>query len=175
MTERVVLRRLEKVLSYFDRAFMAVSLFALFAMLAIVCIDAAGRYLFRSPLPGSYQLVSLYTMVALTFMALPRTYASGGMIRVELFTGVLKRRFGLWPERLNALVALIGFGALAWFAGQEAIDKFVARETTLGTVQLPMYWSYVWVPLGSALLCVRIALHLINPDFGAEGSERHGH
>lgn len=154
---------------------MAVSLVALFAMLAIVCIDAAGRYLFRSPLPGSYQLVSLYTMVALTFMALPRAYATGAMIRVELFTGVLKRRFGLWPERLNALVALVGFGALAWFAGQEAIDKFAARETTLGTVQLPMYWSYVWVPLGSALLCVRIVLHLIDPALGTKEVDRDGH
>lgn len=77
------------------------------------------------------------------FMALPRTYAIGGMIRVALFTGVLKRWFGLWPERLNALVALIAFGALAWVTGNEALARFAARETTLGTVQFPMYWSFV--------------------------------
>lgn len=174
MTEPVALRRLEKALSYFDRAFMAVSLIALFAMLATVCIDAAGRYLFSRPLRGSYQIVSLYTMVALTFMALPRTYAVGGMIRVELFTGMLKQKFGHWPERLNAVIALVAFGTLAWFAGQEAISKFMVRETTLGTIQLPMYWSYVWVPLGSALLCVRLVLHVIDPDLGADRGDRHG-
>lgn len=174
MTTRVALRRFEKGLSHFDRAFMAVSMISLLAMLATVCIDAAGRYLFMRPLRGSYQIVSLYTMVALTFMALPRTYAIGGMIRVELFTGVLKRWFGLWPERLNALVALIAFGALAWVTGNEALAKFAARETTLGTVQFPMYWSFVWVPLGSALLCVRIALHVIDPELGTEGGVRHG-
>ena len=173
MTPGVALRRLERGLSLFDRAFMAVSLLALVAMLLTVCIDAAGRYLFRSPLSGSYQIVSLYTMVVLTFMALPRTYATGGMIRVELFTGILRRVFGLWPERINALVALIAFGALAWFAGLDAIERFVARQTTLGTVQLPLYLSYLWVPLGSGLLCIRLALHVIDPDLGKTEQDHH--
>jgi len=155
---------LERSLSVFDRAFLLVAQAAILAMMITICTDSLGRYLFNRPMRGSYEITSLYLMVILVFMAMPATYASGGHIRLDLLRGVLARVPGMIPERLNAAMAACAFGLLAWYAGGEAIDRFVHRRTTLGIIQFPLYWSYVWVPLGCALLTLRLGIEVIYPQ-----------
>ncbi|MGY6534140.1 MAG: TRAP transporter small permease [Pararhodobacter sp.] len=155
---------LERGLSFFDRAFLLVAQVAIVLMMVTICTDSLGRYLFNRPLRGAYEVTSLYLMVVLVFMAMPATYASGGHIRLDLFRSSLARLPGMIPERLNALLAACAFGLVAWYAGGEAIDRFMQRRTTLGIIQFPLYWSYVWVPVGCTLLALRLALEVIFPQ-----------
>ncbi len=103
-------------------------------------------------------------MVGLVFMAMPATYAGADHIRLDLFRGALARLPGMIPERLNAGLAACAFGLVAWYAGGEAIDRFAPRRTTLGIIQFPPYWSYVWVPVGCTLLALRLTLEVIFPQ-----------
>lgn len=153
-----------RILDIGDRIFMAIAVLAVVAMVVSVTADAIGRYLFSNPLSGNYEFTSLFAMVALTFMGMPRTYATGGHIRLEVFAPALSRIPWHLSERLNVLFGAVAFGLLAWVSGQEAIHKFAVRETTLGTIQFPIYWSYVWVPLGSAWLTLRLVLELFFPQ-----------
>lgn len=159
----------DRALTLAERAFMTVAVLSLVAMVLSVSADAIGRYLFRAPLSGNYEFTSLFAMVALTFMGMPGTYATGGHIRLTFFTPYLERIPGRISERINVILALVAFALLAWISGQEAIHKFAVNETTLGAVQFPMYWSYVWVPLGSGLLCLRLVYELFVPQERTSG------
>jgi len=166
---------LERGLSFFDRAFLLVAQAAILAMMITICTDSLGRYLFNRPLRGSYEITSLYLMVILVFMAMPATYATGGHIRLDLLRSLLARVPGMIFERLNAALAACAFGLLAWYAGGEAIDRFVYRRTTLGIIQFPLYWSYVWVPVGCGLLSLRLAIEVVFPQRPPESGHTPSH
>lgn len=163
---------LEDGLSVLDRVCMAVAQLAIFVMMLSISADALGRYFLNRPLQGSYEFTSLYLMVILTFLGLPATYARGGHIRLDVLRPLLARIPGRPVERLNALVAAFVFGFFAWYAGIEAIGKFVERDTSFGLIQFPLYWSYVWVPVGCALLALRLAVEVVFLPSGAEETGR---
>lgn len=150
-------------LAAFDTIFMRIAQLAMLVMMFGISADALGRYLFNTPLQGSFEFTSLYLMVIVTFLGMPATYSAGGMVRLEVLTRHLDRVPGRIPARVNALMAAAVFGFLAWHAGHDAIDKFIARDTTFGAVQFPLYWSYVWFPLGAALMTLRLAYEVVFP------------
>lgn len=156
-------RFLESGLSAVERVCLVVAQFAIFVMMLSISVDALGRYVLNRPLQGSYEFTSLYLMIILAFLGMPATYARGGHIRLDVFRPYLARIPGQPVERLNALIAACVFGFFTWFAGGEAIAKFVERDTTFGIIQFPLYWSYVWVPIGCGLLTLRLAAEIVFP------------
>jgi TRAP-type C4-dicarboxylate transport system permease small subunit len=154
---------LTRVLDLFDKAFMAVAMAALSVMALSISADALSRYLFNSPITGQYEFTRLYLLVILVFMALSRTYSLGGHVRLRLLERYLRRLpFGL-AERLNAALAALVFGALAYVSAGEAVAKFAHGDKLFGAVQFPLYWSYVWVPLGCGLMAARLAAEVALP------------
>ena len=156
-------KALEHALSIIDRVCMGGAQAALLLMMLSISADGIGRYFFNQPFQGNYEITCLYFMVILTFLGMPVTYIQGYQIRIEMLRPYLSRIPGNPLERMNALLAAVGFGFLAWHSGELAIEKFVMRETTFGMIQLPLYWSYVWVPLGSGLLALRLAIEIVIP------------
>ena len=63
---------------------------ALLGLMAMTCIDVAGRYFFRSPLPAAYELTTLL-MAILIFAGLPVVTGVGAHLKVDLLEGVTKR------------------------------------------------------------------------------------
>lgn len=162
---------LEKGLSALERICLAVAQLAIFVMMLSITADALGRYLFNRPLQGSFEFTTLYLMVILTFLGLPATYASGGHIRLDVLRPWLMRIPGNPVERLNSLIGAAVFGFLAWYSGIEAFSKFIEKDTTFGVIQFPLYWSYVWVPVGCGLLALRLAAEVIFPSVEQQGVE----
>lgn len=153
-----------RTLGLLDLVFMRIAQLSLFVMMLSIGADALGRYLFNSPLQGGFEFTSLYLMVILTFLAAPAAYAQGGLVRLGVLDPVLARIPGRLSERINAALGAGAFGFVAWHSGLEAIDKFVVRDTTFGVIQFPIYWSYVWVPLGCGLLALRLAYEVLHPQ-----------
>jgi TRAP-type C4-dicarboxylate transport system permease small subunit len=147
---------LEWVLDRLERAFMTTAAVAVVAMMLTISADALGRYLLNRPLLGSYEFTSLYLMVVLTFMGTARTYQLGGHISLELALPALRRLTGGAIDRFNALLAAAALAAVTYFTATEAIERFRNLDTTFGAIQFPIYWSYVWVPLGCGLLSLRL-------------------
>ncbi|GLQ05128.1 TRAP transporter small permease [Sneathiella chinensis] len=156
-------RQMNVVLGFFDTVFLRVAQLALFVMMICITVDALGRYAVGIPLSGSFEFTSLYLMVIVAFLSMPATYARGGMVRLDVLTSWLEQLPGKISARLNALLSAAAFGLLTWFSAGEAIEKFIKLDTTFGAIQFPLYWSYVWVPLGCGLLTVRLFLEIFFP------------
>ena len=162
-----------RILEQFEKLFMAVAMISMFVMMLSISADALSRYLFGSPITGQYEFTQFYLLVILVFMALPHTYGIGGHIRLKLLDGYRRRLPFNISERCNVMLAGIAFGAIAYISGLEAIDKFANQDRLFGAIQFPIYWSYVWVPLGSGLMALRLIYEIFVPGQRRE-SQREG-
>ena len=154
---------ISRILELFEILFMAAAMVSMFIMMLSISADALSRYLFGSPITGQYVFTQFYLLVILVFMALPRTYGIGGHIRLKLLDRYRRKIPFNLSERCNVMLAGIAFGAIAYISGLEAIDKFVNQDKLFGAVQFPIYWSYVWVPLGSGLMALRLIYEIFVP------------
>lgn len=154
---------MSRLLGFIDLIFMRIAQASLMIMMVGISVDALGRYLLNRPLQGNFEFTSLYLMVIVTFLGMPACYSRGGMVRLDVLSGVLSRLPFHLSERVNTVLGALVFGFITWHAGHEAFDKFATRDTTFGVIQFPLYWSYVWVPLGCGVMALRLAYETVFP------------
>lgn len=109
----------------------------LLGLMALTCIDVAGRYLFDRPLPGGFELTEL-GMGALIFTSLPLVTLRRQHVRVDLFENLISAR---WQALQQAFLDLLGgvcMAVIAWRLWVKAGDMASAGETT-ATLQIPVY------------------------------------
>lgn len=152
-----------KSIEFLEKVWMAIAVLALLSMMFSISLDAFGRYIFGSPLAGNFEYTSYFAMVVLAFMAQSRTYALGGHVKLVLFGDYLGRVPFRLSDRLNTVLAAAVFALITWYAGIDALEKIEARETTFGVVQFPVYFSFLWFPLGCGLLTVRLVFDTFYP------------
>ncbi len=154
---------IERTLASVEKIFMAIAMLSIFIMMISISADAMSRYLLGSPITGQYEFTQYYLLVVLVFMAFARTYTLGGHIRIRLLDRILQKIPFDFSERINAVLGALAFGVLSYVSLMEAIGKFVSQDKLFGAIQFPMYWSYVWVPLGSALMTLRLTYDIFVP------------
>lgn len=161
-----------RALATLEVALMAVSAVAIAAIMVIVTLDASLRYILSAPLTWSYELIGLYLMVAVFFLALPDTLNHHGHIAVDIFQRSI-------PLRLRHLLLGIGYTLstwvmvlIAWGAAQRLKTAFVQDERIAALVAWPTWVAYLLVAVGSAamlLRClVRVHGHLLSAAIGRE-------
>jgi len=109
---------------------------AIVAMMLLTCADVLLR-LFRHPIPGTYELVSFFGAVAVSF-AMAHTSAEKGHIAVSVITDRLPKRL---QSMLGALTNALGctlFILIAWRSALYAETIQRSGEVSL-TLQLPFY------------------------------------
>ena len=157
------LGRASRLIGLFEKIFMATAMLSIFIMMLSISADAMSRYLLGSPITGQYEFTQYYLLVILVFMALPRTYILGGHIRLKLLDRFRSKIPFNLSERCNVLLGALAFGAVSYVSALEAIDKFANQDKLFGAIQFPIYWSYVWVPLGCSLITLRLIYELFIP------------
>src|ERR1700754_1410215 len=71
--DRAMIGALNRALSAGERPAALLSAFILFAVMLIVAVDVAMRYVFNSPFAWSHDVISLYLLPALFYIVLSRT------------------------------------------------------------------------------------------------------
>lgn len=154
----IVLRSLDRGLSTVEHAASLLAAASLFLIMWIVASDVAMRYLFNRPWGWSYDLISLYLVVGLFFLALSRTFAANGHISVDLLHHVLGPNARRCCEVVICLLSA-GFFALVTQAGAErALESYAQGDVLAGAFAWPTWASVVFVPLGAGLLTLRLIL-----------------
>ncbi|WP_224405253.1 TRAP transporter small permease [Afifella sp. IM 167] len=151
---------LDKAVGVIEDLFTCVAGLALFAMMTIVFVDVALRYLFNSPLSWSYDLVSLYLTAAIFFLGLSASVRSGSHISVDLVYRAFPARAKALADLVNAVLALLLFSALFWSGASRTIDAWRSGDVLAGSIPWPMWASAIFVPVGALLLLMRLLLLL---------------
>lgn len=107
----------------------------LFAMMALAFVDVWGRYFFRRPIFGGYE-VTEFMMGVLIFTALPLLCAGEGHVTIDLLDRVLP---AAWARGQRLAVNLVSAGALAAMAWQLAVlaGRHAANHEVTMTLKIP--------------------------------------
>lgn len=156
-------RRVGRWIDRVEDVCVGVSALALASIMLITVLGVVMRYLFGSPLGWSFGFIEDYLLVTFFFLAVSYTFRVGGHISLDVFVRRLsdrsRRVLGVVGNALSFL-----FFALIVYAGIiHTWGAWINHEIPPpGGVELswPTWTSYVFVPLGMAVLVVRL-LHTI--------------
>jgi TRAP-type C4-dicarboxylate transport system permease small subunit len=125
-----------------------------------VSIDVVLRYLFRSPIPQVYDL-SEFMIVGAAYLAIAYVQAIKGHIKIEAATARL-------PEKWKIVLDIFGYGLgaglfaiITWQSARLAWEAWVTQDHTMGVINLPLWPAKSIVPIGTALLCLRLISDII--------------
>lgn len=136
-----------------------------FIMMLITC-DVILRFFFRSPIPGTYEIVGFVGSVVIAF-SLPYTTIQKGHIAVEFLAQRLPWLARVILNVVNSSAALVLFAVVSWESLSYAQGLKASGEVS-ATLQMPTYPFIYGVALGCAMLCVVLLVELIRQFKGAE-------
>lgn len=150
----------EKAVTGFSSWFNMVASAALVAMMLLTCSDVFMRYLFNSPITGTYDLVGLMGAVLASF-AMPYTMLKKGHVAVEILIQSLSRGKQLVIETFTHLLGISLFLVLVWQAILLSRDMKAAGEVT-PTLLLPFYPILYCMAVCFFGLCLAILVNLLH-------------
>jgi len=127
----------EQAVTGLSSVFNMVASAALVLMMVLSCADIFMRYLFNSPITGTYDIVGLSGAVLASF-AMPYTMLKKGHVAVEILIQSLSRGKQLVVESFSHLLGISLFLVLVWQAILLSRDMKAAGEVT-PTLLLPFY------------------------------------
>jgi len=114
---------------------------SLAAMVALVLIDICGNKFFKVPLTGGIELVSLLSVVAISF-AIAQTQVAHGHIEVEMLVRKLPRTSQKVISTVVHCFSICLFLILTWQSYTYGLALQSSGEVSM-TVRIP-YYPFVW-------------------------------
>jgi TRAP-type C4-dicarboxylate transport system permease small subunit len=132
-------------------------------LMALLCLitfaNVVTRYLTNVSLAFTEEF-SVTLMVILALVGAAAAFAKGQHLRMGFAADKLPVVPRLWLEALVLFLGALLFGLLAWYGTRLAWDEFSFEISSSG-LGVPQWLYTVWLPLLSAVVCVRITGRII--------------
>jgi TRAP-type C4-dicarboxylate transport system permease small subunit len=148
-----------RALERLETALTLLSTIILFVLMFYVTAEVLMRYLFNRPLPGHLELTQLLIAPAV-FLALSWVQARRGHVGMDLLHEKLSPRGRAAADCLTLALALATFLVITWFSAQSTWTAWEVQDVT-PTANITTWWSRSAVAVGSALLCIRLGMQLV--------------
>lgn len=143
---------IERGLRFATGAGALIGMLGMAAMLLHITADVIGRWVFAMPLPVTIEMTAHYYMVAIVFFPLAAVEFKNGHIAVEIVSQYLKPPSRRFVVGLGCLLGAAYFAILTARTWHDAVGKYAIGEYLYGTIQLEIWQSRLFVPLGTGLL-----------------------
>lgn len=152
----------QKVLDLIEKVFVFVAGASMLLMMLLTTFDLLARKFFDYSIPSLYEFTEDYLMVSLVFLTISYVYTQGAHVRVTLFEVHLPRRFRVVWEKVHQLMTLILFFFIAVKGWDAAKQAYEFNEMSNSVLAYPLAPALALVPVGSAMLCLRVAQALFS-------------
>ena len=155
-----------RILSSIDDILIIISVSAMVSVAAIVTVDVILRYLFSHPLIWAYDLIGLYMMAVLFFLALPHSLRHQSHVCVDVLVQYIPRRGRHLIEGVGYAATTVLLVTLFWLTADRLYVGFTNGEMVYGAVALPSWISQLPVAVGIGILsihcCIRSLAHILS-------------
>ncbi|MDQ2103037.1 TRAP transporter small permease [Azospirillum isscasi] len=145
-----------------ELALSGLSVLAIIAIMLIVTADTFMRYVLHAPFSWSFELISYYLLIAAIHFAISDTFREGDHIGVDLLPQSIPRKLQTAMEIMWVTAAAVVFGIISWGAFDNLHYAYVDNEFIPGVVAWPVWLSYLPIATGSAVMTLRLFLHLLS-------------
>lgn len=144
-----------------EKAFLYLTGLGLMFIMLVIVVDVVMRYFFSAPLSWSYDMIGMYLVTLVFFLALADTFRRGGHIKVDLFENLRRTRLFAVAEILGYCASLVFFALILKQMLESGVEGMLAGDVVDGAIPWPTWPPYLLAALGVALLMIRIALNVI--------------
>ncbi|MFH1124968.1 MAG: TRAP transporter large permease subunit [Pseudomonadota bacterium] len=149
---------LDESTKWLARSINGVGVTALTLMMLLTAADVLLRYIFDSPITGSYEL-SEFMMAVLVAFGLAYTAVHKGHINVDLLISKAGPRSQAVINTITALLGVGFFALMAWriilYAEKIRVDGYTSQS-----LAIPIYPFVYIVGIGCAILVLVLVIHL---------------
>lgn len=133
-------------------------------MMFLIMTDVVLRYVFNSPLSGSYEILE-YMMAILVAFAVVYCAHQQGHVSVDILFDQLPARFQAILKCITTLVVLILFLLIAW-QNVLYIKENYDQKLTSAILYIPIYPFVAAVAVGFMALCLVLLVDFLNALIG---------
>ncbi|TQR12279.1 TRAP transporter small permease [Psychrobacillus soli] len=159
---------IEKGFGKLEVLFLRLSQIALVIMMTLTTFDALSRHFFSKSITGAYEVTEMYLMVMLVFLSMSYVQKVDGHIRLDIIFERLSKRV---QDILNIIFYLLA-AAMMFFIGYQGFNMtLTAMQNNLiasGLINFPLWLSYIWIPIGSFLIMIRLILLVVLLGLGKD-------
>lgn len=146
---------------------------AIVLMMVHIMVEVMLRTAFKLTIPGTEETVSAYYMIACAFLPLAWVQRSRAHVSVEVFTLWMPPRMLALLDGLVCLACAAGTAIFAWAATNKAIAMTRAGEILIGTMDVVVWPSRWFVPVGLVAMAIYMLLHAVaDLHWAVYGGER---
>ena len=162
---RALLRLANRLLTVLEAALLVV---ALSASVLFLVADIALRVTVNVALPWAAE-ATRYAIVWLVFIGGSRAALVGAHITIDALPEFLPQHAARAVTRTGFAVSSVACAVLAWY-GVGLVQTMMAFRQLSPSLEIPMWWVYLALPLGFALMTVRFAQAAVSPPTQHTGS-----
>ncbi|MBI5592950.1 MAG: TRAP transporter large permease subunit [Deltaproteobacteria bacterium] len=172
------MNNLDRSESLFDRVIFGSALgggILILLTALFVTYEVILRYFFNSPTTWVLE-VSIYTILASTFLSFAYILKNNGHIRVDFVTNHLSGRTALILEIFTSLLSILYCLVMTWEGGKMAFISYQSGEVSPTVLRIPLFIPLFFVPLGGILLTIqfirlvkKLFNNLTSAEFAGEG------
>lgn len=160
-----MLRFLNKIVTYIENTAMLVAAISLMLLVFVQAYNVVMRYLFKSSLAWTYPFITNYLLVILFFFALSWTFREGGHIKLDVLSQHFNKRVANLVDIITDMLAFLLFMAIAYLGSVRSLDVFLSYDISPDSLQWPVWTAYIIVPIGSAIICIRLVHDILAKVF----------
>lgn len=149
---------LSRALSFLERVLVVASAASILFMMLVLVVDVGGRYLFNRPLSWAYDIISIYLLPLIVYLAIADAYRRNQHISVDMLYNLMDRRLKRLVRLLSAVVVIGVMAPITWLAAGEAITRYQNDIVIAGSILWPTWIPALFLAVGGVLLILRAAL-----------------
>ncbi len=155
----IIVRALEKATDKLNVVLKYLCVALLFGMMLLGTADVGGRYLFNSPVFGTYEIFGVL-LPAIVLLGLAYTQAARAHIRITL---VLQRLSSQVQTVLGVFTTIIAMfiTVLIFWHGLALSIRFFEMGKEIDTIHIPIFIPQLVVPIGALVLFLVLLVQLI--------------
>ncbi|MEW5804478.1 MAG: TRAP transporter small permease [bacterium] len=151
-----MLEKIEKAISGVEMVIMWVCGISISIMVIYSFIDVWGRFLFRQPLYGTYELSGEILLVVVIFLSLAPCEAEKRHMRVDFIFPYISKTLQVVINCISFLLGIVVCGLLMVASFGPALYSWQIREFTTGIIPFPIYTAKIAIVVGLAIFVIRL-------------------
>lgn len=159
MTSKKLLNGILKILQNLSAYLAYIGAFSLFAMMCLTITDVAGRYIFKKPVLGAFEITEFMVLV-LIFSFLGYAQANKSHVSVDLFMMLFPKKLKIYIEIFNHLACLAIMILICRMGFEKALEMMETGESS-PNLALPSYPFVFFLVLGCAVMCIEFLRDII--------------
>jgi len=151
---------MRRFLEICEKTLTTLSLASIFFIMILTTVDAVGRYAFRLPIKGAYEIIQDYLMVMAVFFGICYAFRGGGFISVDFLVDRMPNKIKIALNYFSQVFCILLSMIFVWATIKRCLRAIDLVENTPQLWNLPLWPSYAVIPVGLFFATLVMIFHL---------------